>query len=323
MDSIKVVNHRNPIGFGLAAIGRPSYINIRSEDSRAFSDIDEFRKNGIQILRQAIEMGVTHFDTAPGYGIAEEMLLEVLPEIEKSGISVSTKWGYTYVANFDPDAKQHEIKDHSLQKLNEQWEQSKQLLPSLRLYQIHSATPDSGVLDNMAILERLFQIKNEFGLVIGLSCSGANQNEVLAKALDILIDGEQLFNSFQVTFNVLDQSLLELRERLIHHTLIIKEGMANGRLLRNPAYPQYSALYAELEKLAAKYEVGPDAIALGFCRQSFEQAVVLSGASTLEQLQQNLLAGTFVLSPDEMDKLGSFAVSPEAYWNERKGLAWV
>ncbi len=50
--------------------------------------------------------------------------------------------GYTYIANFDFNATIHEDKNHSLEKLNQQWEKSKQLLPNLKLYQIHSVTQE-------------------------------------------------------------------------------------------------------------------------------------------------------------------------------------
>ena len=65
-----------------------------------------------------------------------------------TSIEIATKWGYTYTANFDANATVHEVKEHSLSKLNEQWNFSKQLLPYLKVYQIHSATLETGVLEN-------------------------------------------------------------------------------------------------------------------------------------------------------------------------------
>ena len=139
------------IGLGTAALGRPQYINIRQEKSKNFS-LHTFRQQGRNTLNRAYHQGIRYFDTAPGYGMAEQLLLDWVKEKGDDSIEVATKWGYTYVANFNADATQHEVKEHSLSKLNEQWKQSGQLLPYLSTYQIHSATFETGVLENRSVL---------------------------------------------------------------------------------------------------------------------------------------------------------------------------
>ena len=146
------------IALGTAAIGRPIYINIKNEE-KEYPDLNQFRFDGLEMLVYAYQRGIRHFDTAPNYGLAEETLIEFLKSSNDKDITVSTKWGYTYTANFDPEAKIHEVKDQSLEKLNQQWEQSKKLLPYLNLYQIHSVTPESNVLENLNVLNRLYEIK--------------------------------------------------------------------------------------------------------------------------------------------------------------------
>ena len=127
------------LGLGTAALGRPQYINIRAETCDN-SDLIEFKKHSFSVLEAAYKSGIRYFDTAPGYGLAEELVLEWLQTKNDSTIEIATKWGYTYTANFDANATVHEVKEHSIQKLNEQWSFSKQLLPYLKVYQIHSAT---------------------------------------------------------------------------------------------------------------------------------------------------------------------------------------
>lgn len=319
------MNNNSNIGFGTAAIGRPLYINLKQnkEAEKPFS-LAEFKANGMQTLEDAYNNGIRCFDTSPGYGLAEELMVTWLAHKKDPSISVSTKWGYTYVANFDPKATVHEIKEHSLQKLNEQWAYSKKLMPYLKVYQIHSATLDTGVLENEAVLNRLHQLKKENGLIIGLTTTGANQVEVLQKALDITVAGEQLFQSFQCTFNILDQSVLQCNEALqaLQGSLIIKEALANGRLLPNTRYSKYEGLYGFLKVLAAQYTVGVDAIALRYCMDSFVGATILSGATNKGHLLANLEAHTFSLTIPELEKLNAFGKSSEAYWKERKALAW-
>lgn len=313
------------IGIGTAAIGRPHYINIKTKSSKSDAfNREQFIQEGIKILSVAYQNGIRNFDTAPGYGIAEEIILKWL-ELEKpKGISISTKWGYTYVANFDINAPQHEIKEHSLAKLNEQWKYSSQLLPFLNIYQIHSATLDSGVLDNQEVLNRLFELKREHGIEIGLSASGENQNKIIEKALSVKINDELLFDSFQITYNIFDQSASILKEKLkqFNRKIIVKEALANGRIFPNDKYPEYKNAYQHLSQLSEKYEVGVDAIALRFCLDTLQPYSVLSGASEEEHLISNLKANTFKLLPSEIKTLQSFAVKPLLYWKERKLLVW-
>lgn len=313
----------NGIGLGTAAIGRPQYININQEDKAPFS-LSTFKQNGIEMLDCAYDTGIRYYDTAPGYGLAEQLLLDWVKEKNDPNITVATKWGYTYVADFDQNAEVHEIKEHSLNKLDEQWEVSKQLLPYLKYYQIHSATLESGVLENEAVLERLFQLKEEHNIKVGLTTTGSNQAEVLQKAMDVHFNGEQLFEVFQCTYNVLDQSIYELGRQIISNgkQLVIKEALANGRLFPNIAYPDYQDLYSNLEALSKKYEVGVDAINLQFCLSNLVGATVLSGANKPAYLRHNLKATKFDLNPQEIEELSQFKTTPELYWKERKQLTW-
>ena len=312
------------LGLGTAAIGRPQYINIQEQGTTEAFDLATFKEKGQVVLEAAYQQGIRYFDTAPGYGLAEQLLLAWLQEKQDATIEVATKWGYTYVANFDPTATIHEIKNHSLAKLNEQWKVSQQLLPFLTSYQIHSATLATGVLDNQAILERLADLKSTHQLKIGLTTSGANQNEVLQKAITIKINGEPLFDLFQVTYNVFDQSLAAIFDQLEgpDKRVVIKEALANGRVFPNKKYPHYEAAYQTLQNLAHKYAVGIDAIALRFCIDSLSPYKVLSGAAQTQHLTQNLKVNQFKLTNPEILALKQLQVPPSKYWSERKQLAW-
>ena len=312
------------IGLGTAAIGRPLYINIKKEVTENNFSLDAFRQKGIALLEAAYAQGIRYFDTAPGYGMAEQLLIDWVKEKQDVSIEVATKWGYTYVANFDPNATQHEIKEHSLAKLNQQWTVSKRLLPFLTSYQIHSATFQTGVLDNEKILHRLAALKKEHGILMGITTTGANQLEVLKKALDLEVEGSILFDVFQVTYNIFDQSLasiaLEIAQR--NKRLVVKEAMANGRVFPNPKYPGYAAAYERLSELAQKYQVGIDAIALRFCLDSIPVYSVLSGAAMQQHLSANLEAANFKLAAADLRMLKKLAVLPDFYWKERKQLGW-
>jgi aryl-alcohol dehydrogenase-like predicted oxidoreductase len=311
------------LGLGTAALGRPQYINVRTETCDN-SDLTEFRNQSFSVLEDAYNSGIRYFDTAPGYGLAEELVLEWLQTKNDKSIIIATKWGYTYTANFDANATVHEVKEHSLSKLNEQWNFSKQLLPYLKVYQIHSATLETGVLENTEVLEQLAFLKKEHNLKIGLTTTGTNQIEVIKKALDVLVDGKQLFDLFQVTYNFLDQSLKEIFDELLsqNKSIVIKEALANGRVFRNKNYPHYDKMYTALESLSEKHNVGVDAISLKYCEQTITNSIVLSGASNSNQLEENLKLNTFTLSNDDIEILNSFKIPTDYYWIERKNLQW-
>src|SRR5690554_455882 len=102
------------IGLGLAALGRPDYINIRSE-----TDIDKsveaFKTNALKILDKSYRLGIRDFDVAPSYGLGEQFLLDWNTSRAHKDIRLSTKFGYTYVANWDVGfSDPHEIKEHSI-----------------------------------------------------------------------------------------------------------------------------------------------------------------------------------------------------------------
>ena len=312
------------LGFGTAAIGRPLYINIKKE--KAASDIskDIFISSGIKMLDAAYDKGIRYFDTAPGYGIAEQMLIDWVAEKVDDTVEVATKWGYTYIADFDPNAVQHEVKEHSIIKLDEQWSKSKNLLPRLKTYQIHSATIETGVLHNERILHRLAELQDEYKLLIGITTTGKNQLEVLKKALDVEVDGKEIFDAFQVTYNIFDQSLTSIVKdvALRKKRLIIKEALANGRIFPNIKYPHYSKAYQHLNQLSQKYNVGVDAIGLRFCMDSIPVFKVLSGAANQDHLSGNMKVVDFTLDDEDINLLKELSIEPSEYWNERKQLVW-
>ena len=313
----------NGLGLGTAALGRPQYINVRQE-KKGDVDLEVFKANGFSILEAAYQLGIRYFDTAPGYGLAEQLLLDWSTSKNDPTIQIATKWGYTYVANFNPNAKIHEVKEHSIDKLNEQWNTSKAFIPNLRVYQIHSATLETGVLENEDVLNRLAFLKNEHDIEIGITTTGVNQTEVIKKALDISVDNVQLFDAFQVTYNILDQNLSLMNTELAaqNKTVIVKEALANGRLFRNEDFSHYDRLFLLLEQLSKKYIVGVDAIALNFCQQTIRNSIVLSGASNKAHLKSNLSMTSFQLLDEEIQILKEFEIETTNYWSERKKLIW-
>ncbi len=193
------------LGLGLAALGRPGYINVgHASDLTGVTAVEALAERAFEVLDAAWAAGVRYFDAARSYGRAEEFLGEWLNErgliattfrgavepvrpdepIEAAGVdsgevaiveaalaagalaadatpteppfSVGSKWGYTYTADWRTDVDVHEVKELTLANLQFQERESLGFLgESLGLYQIHSATLESGVLDDWAVLDEL------------------------------------------------------------------------------------------------------------------------------------------------------------------------
>ena len=101
------------IGLGLAALGRPGYINLGHGKDLGFNYKPESMKgNAWNVLDTAFGLGIRYFDVARSYGKGEEFLGNWLKEkrIAENTV-VGSKWGYTYTAAWQVEAEKHEVKE--------------------------------------------------------------------------------------------------------------------------------------------------------------------------------------------------------------------
>ena len=315
------------LGLGMAALGRPGYINLgHGQDLGDARDVPSMEANARRVLDAAWAAGIRYFDAARSYGLGEAFLGRWLEEraIPPASVTVGSKWGYTYTADWRVDAEVHEIKEHSAAVLERQWrESSGHLGEYLKVYQIHSATFDSGVLGNQEVLDELARLKRQ-GIVIGLTLSGANQAEVLDLARRIDRDGEPLFGCVQATWNLLEPSAgpALAGARAAGVGVIIKEALANGRLSSRNRAASFTAEGSSLRQEAERLAVGMDALALAAALAQPWADIVLSGAVTMEQLQSNVHALDIGLDPEAMGALAGLAEDPATYWQTRSSLKW-
>ncbi|KUN20087.1 aldo/keto reductase [Streptomyces corchorusii] len=307
------------IGLGLAAVGRPGYINLgRDEDLGQDRSVEALRTRTHELLDAAYAQGVRYFDAARSYGRSEEFLADWLgAHPEADDVVVGSKWGYTYTAGWSTDAERHEVKDHSLATYERQRAETDALLGDrLDLYQIHSVTPDSPALTDKDLHARLAEAAAQ-GLTVGFSTSGPAQADAIRAALAVTVDGEPLFRTVQSTYNALEASagpaLAEAHNAGL--TVIVKEGMANGRLA-GPHAPE------ALKAVADATGMGCDAVALAWILRRPWAGVVLSGAATVPQLVSNLHAPAVDLDEDQLARLDTLAEDPRAYWERRGELPW-
>src|SRR3954449_1452676 len=238
-----------------------------------------------EVLDFAYAQGIRDFDAARSYGRAEEFLGAWLDDRRPEGVTISSKWGYVYTADWAVDADPPEVKHHDAETFRRQLEETRAHLGDwLDLYQIHSATPDSGVLENDAVLSAMV----ETGVALGVSVSGTAQAETIGRAVALGI-----FTSIQATWNLHERAAEDALARC-GLKVMVKEALANGRLADRDA----EALSAALHRPWAM--------------------VVLSGAASVDVLRSNLRA----LETPDPGELPELVENSETYWAARSNLQW-
>ncbi len=308
---------------GTAVLGRPAYINTGSgSDLPADRGVESFRDNTFRVLDAGAAAGVDWVDTARSYGRAEEFVGQWWrqraaddPSWGDNAPTVSSKWGYAYVGGWNRDAQVHEVKDHSLAQFQAQWAFTRATLPRVHLYQVHSLTLESPLFDDGPLLDALARLRDS-GVAVGFSTSGPRQGDVIERAIELSRAGARLFSAVQATWNLLETSAGQALQAASRRelTVIVKESLANGRLVTDPP--------PVLRDLATRLGAALDAVALAATAQQTWAERVLLGPAGPGQLAENLRAGEIVLSPEDLALLSAIAEDPVDYWRRRSELPW-
>jgi aryl-alcohol dehydrogenase-like predicted oxidoreductase len=305
------------IGLGLAALGRPAYITTGRAHDLPDRSVAGMRARTFEMLDLAYGAGIRYFDAARSYGKAEEFLGAWLAERDHPDAVAGSKWGYRYTGGWRLDAEQQEVKDLSLANFTAQLAETRVLLGDrLTLYEVHSLTLDSGLLDDPGLLAALGRLRDQ-GVIVGITTSGPGQAGTLRRAMEATVDGRPLFSVAQVTWNLLEPSVGAAAAEAAGAgwTILIKEALANGRLAPggDPA-----GTPGPLAKLARARGVTVDAIAIAAALANPWAGVALSGAVTPVELRDNLAA----LTVGELPEL-DLAEPPDDYWTARSRRPWV
>jgi aryl-alcohol dehydrogenase-like predicted oxidoreductase len=320
------------LGLGLAALGRPAYITSgRNHDLGDDRSVAAMERRCHEMLDAAYAHGVRYIDAARSYGLAEDFLASWLHarELSTSAVTIGSKWGYRYAGGWRMDAAVHEVKDLSAATLQRQLRESRARLGNyLDLYQIHSATIESGVLDDVAVLRELARAGAD-GLRIGLTVSGPRQADVVRRALEIRVDGLNPFSAVQATWNLLETSAAEALKDA-HRAgwgVIVKEALANGRLTAGGAGRAGEAdapLPPAIRDLAVRLSASVDRIALAAALAQPFVDIVLTGAVTIAQLDANVDALELAGNPALRGLVSAVTAEPPAvYWDRRAARAWT
>lgn len=317
------------LGLGMAALGRPGYVTLtHATDLAGNTDPAAMEANAHDVLDAAYDNGIRYIDAARSYGKAEDFLASWLRKrtIKPGEITIASKWGYTYTANWSTTATQHEVKDHSLAAFNRQLAESVDRLgPYLSLYQIHSVTADGKTLDDVTLIDAIARL-HERGIRTGLSVSGPGQAIAIARAIEVRRGGERVFDSVQATWNLLERgaesALAEAHSAGM--SVVVKEVLANGRLtsVNQSQNEMFASSIARIDEIAKHLGTTIDMLALGAAVTRPWADVVLTGAATVTQVQASAHVRRITLDSETETALRPAAMSSPDYWKARSSFSW-
>ncbi|WP_121741615.1 aldo/keto reductase [Natronorubrum halophilum] len=211
------------VGFGAWVVGT-DWWGDRSED------------DAIEMIRYAVEQGITYFDTGDvyGHGRSEELIGQALSDVREE-VTIATKVGYDFYNN--PQAGHGELpKEIDPDYLRDAVEQSLERLEvdSIDVLQLHNADVEEITPDVLDVLDELEEegVIDATGLALGPSIGWLAEG-------DLAIEEE--FDSLQLVWNVLEQEVgnhfLETIERTGSQTSLIPRVPHSSGILNEQVTP--------------------------------------------------------------------------------------
>lgn len=212
------------IGLGTVEIGLPYGIDSNTLPTD---------KEAERILKTAVDLGITYFDTARGYGVAEE-------RIGKSGIAhlpnivISTKCAQFLEQGEDPRGQELE------QRINQEVEESLRNLQveTIQLLQLHGGTKEQiargELIDILRRLKEKGKVQN-----FGIATRGTSAPLSAMKT--------DFFSTIQTAYSILDQ---RMSPEVLPHAIARGTGVINRSvLLKGALTPAVWKLPPELDQL--------------------------------------------------------------------------
>ena len=276
------------------------------------------------LLENALEMGVTFFDTADTYGegYGEEILANVLGQ-HRNEITIATKFGYDFYDNAPREGHQPRPQKFDRDFVIFACEQSLRRLNTdhIDLYQIHN--PLVSALERDELFETLEQLQfdgkiRHFGVALGPDIGWFEEGEVSMR--------ERHVDSLQIIYSILEQEpardffpiaqeeQIGLISRVPHASEVL-----TGRFIEPPSFDpgdhrasrkaewmKDAMAKAERVKFLAGEDVGRtmSQAAIKFCLAQPTIVSVLPNFTNLDELRDYTSASDAPdLSPEEQDRM--------------------
>jgi pyridoxine 4-dehydrogenase len=237
----------------------------------------------VRVLRRAVEIGITFFDTADSYGpyVAEDLLREALHPYADD-VVIATKAGLTrqgpgkWTPLGQPAYLRQEV-ELSLRRLG---------LERIDLFQLHRIDPAYPVADQVGELKQL----QDEGKIrhIGLSEVDVEDLQEAQKTAEIV--------SVQNLYNLAKRDAEELLDHCTRENIgfIPWFPLQTGKLANNGS---------PLAEIARKHRAAPAQIALAWLLKRSAVMLPIPGTSKVKHLEENMAGAGIELSDEEFDQI--------------------
>ncbi|KRF40392.1 aldo/keto reductase [Terrabacter sp. Soil810] len=271
------------------------------------------------VVRQALDSGVTLFDTADiyGQGSSEEMLGLALGS-ERENVVVATKFGMDMQGANGPDwgvrgSRRYVRKavEASLRRLGTDW---------IDLYQLHRPDPQTPIDETLAALDELVRE----GKVRYLGSSNFTGWQVVDADWTARAAGTSRFVSAQNEYSLLERDVEDELVPACEHVGVgllpffpLASGLLTGKYRRGEPAPEGTRLAGmadrldgadwdtieALEAYAAQRGLRPIDVAIGGLAAQPAVASVIAGATRPEQVVDNVRAGLWEPTAEDLAEL--------------------
>ena len=262
------------------------------------------------IVRRALELGVTFFDTAEIYarGRSERILADALGD-DRNQVVVASK--IFPVAPFPPIVRNRAR--GSAERLQ---------LQTIPLYQVHQPNPvvrDSVIMSGMRDL-----LDDQKIAAVGVSNYSLKRWQTADSALGRPVVSNQVQFSLARSAPLQDMvPFAEANDRIVIAYSPLAQGLLGGKYgptnrpggvrSLNPLFgaenlQRISPLLDTVRDIAATHDATPGQVALAWLLAQ-PRVVVIPGASSVEQLESNVEASDLELRPDELEALTAAATA--------------
>lgn len=287
----------------------------------------------VRTLHRALDLGVTHLDTADIYGVGhnEELVGQVLRERPGSAV-VATKFG-NRIGEPGPDGQRPWFVDTSADWVRQACEASLRRLgvETIDLYYAHRRNPGTPIEETVAAMASLV----EAGKVRWLGLSEMSPATVLAAHAVHPITAVQVEYSL-FTRGVVEGELLDTCRELgitIVAYAPLGRGMLTGAVVARSALepddfrqiaPRFSdenmtrnlPLVEAVREVAGQLGASPAQAALAWLLAQGEDILPIVGTRRVSHLEENLAAADLTLTVEQRERLRA-AVPPAAVAGER------
>jgi aryl-alcohol dehydrogenase-like predicted oxidoreductase len=285
------------------------------------------KKQSIHLIRKAVELGVTFFDTAEVYGpyINEELVGEAL-EPFKSQVVIATKFGFNIGGeglNSRPE-RIRKVAEDSLKRLK---------IDSIDLFYQHRVDPNVPIEDVAGTIKELIQegkVKH-----FGLSEAGVN----IIRRAHAVCPVTALQSEYSLWWREPEEEILPTLEELgigFVPFSPLGKGFLTGKMTENTTFdskdfrstvPRLSPenikanmVFVDLVKsVAQRKNVTPAQVAIAWVLAQKPWIVPIPGTRKIERLHENLGAASFELSANELLEIETAAAKIQAVGERYSG----